>query len=351
MATVVVGKSFGGSSFLAAMSDFTVQVRGSCLAITSPRVFEVATGEVIGYEELGGVDVHATVTGQIDLGVDTEEEAWEAVRRWLSYLPSNAWTPAPRAEPAAPGALGPDAGLAALVPTERRRGYDMRRVVRRLFDEASFLELRPAIGRSLTVGFARLDGWPVGVIANNPFFNAGAMDHHGCEKATRLMVLADSFDLPVVFLMDTPGFLVGRHVEHSRLLYRAMRFREALTVARCPTITVVLRKAFGLAFKEMNGSGMGADHLYAWPSAEIGFMDPEVAVNVVRPDSRGAEREAAIAELAGLTSPYEAAGVLQVDEVIDPALTRAVLARDLGLLAGREPVAPHRRPLSSWATC
>jgi acetyl-CoA carboxylase carboxyltransferase component len=349
MATVIVGKSFGGSSFLSAMSDFTVQVRGSCLAVTSPRVFEVATGEIIGFEELGGVDVHARVTGQIDLGVDTEAEAWDAVRRWLSYLPSNAWTAAPRGEPAGP--IEADPAIGALVPAERRRGYDMRRLVAKLADPGSFFELRPLIGRALTTGLCRIDGWPVGVIASNPMFGAGAIDADGCEKAIRLLVLCDSFDLPVVFLQDTPGYLVGRQVEHERLLYRAMRFREALTMCRCPTLTVIVRKAFGLAFKSMNGSGMANDAIYAWPGAEIGFMDPDVGLNVIRPGATDAEKAQLLAELAESTTPYGAAGVMQLDEVIDPATTRAVLAHDLGRLAGREVRPASERPLAAWPTC
>jgi acetyl-CoA carboxylase carboxyltransferase component len=349
MATVIVGKSFGGSSFLSAMSDFTVQVRGSCLAVTSPRVFEVATGEIIGFEELGGVDVHARHTGQIDLGVDTEAEAWEAVRRWLSYLPSNAWTPAPRNEPA--GALEPDPGLADLVPTQRTRGYDVRRLITRLCDPGSFFELRPTIGRNLSTGFGRLDGWPIGIIASNPMFEAGALDADACEKATRLLVLCDSFDIPVLFLQDVPGYLVGKKVEHERLLYKAMRFRQALTICRCPTLTVIVRKAFGLAFKSMNGSGMGADAIYAWPGAEIGFMDPDVAVNVVRPNATDDERAELSAQLSEVTSPYDAAGVLLLDDVIDPALTRRVLADDLERLSTRKAPPVERRPLSYWSTC
>jgi len=352
VATVIVGKSFGGSSFLSAMSDFTVQVRGSCLAVTSPRVFEVATGERIGFEELGGVDVHARLTGQIDLGVDSDAEAWAAVRRWLSYLPSNAWTPAPRAaDEAERGTLDDDPGLAELVPLQRARGYDMRRLLGRLLDPGSLFELRPLIGRNLTAGLGRIDGWPIGVVASNPMFQAGALDGDACEKATRLLVLCDSFDIPVLFLQDVPGFLVGRAVEHGRLLYRAMRLRQALTLCRCPTLTVIVRKAFGLAFKAMNGSGMGADAIYAWPGAEIGFMDPDVAVNVVRPEARGDERDHLIAQLAEATTPYDAAGVLGLDEVIDPATTRRVLAEDLGRLATRRPSPPEQRPLSYWATC
>ena len=351
MVTVIVGKSFGGSSFLAAMSDFTVQVRGSCLAVTSPRVIEVATGETISFEELGGVDVHARQTGQIDLGVDTEAEAWAAVRGFLSYLPSNAWTPAPRVPADGAGPIEADPSIRSIVPTERKRGYDMRRLLNKICDPGSLFELRPSIGRNLTTGFARIDGWPIGVIASNPMFGAGAIDGDGCEKATRLLVLCDSFDIPVVFLQDVPGFLVGRQVEHDRLLYKAMRFREALSNCGCPTLTVVVRKAFGLAFKALNGSGVVADAIYAWPGAEIGFMDPDVAVNVVRPNATGAEREAEYARQVGETNPLGAAGVMKLDDVIDPADTRVVLAQDLARLATRQVRAPHRRPLSTWATC
>jgi acetyl-CoA carboxylase carboxyltransferase component len=283
--------------------------------------------------------------------VDSDQEAWTAVRRWLSYLPSNSWTPAPRADPGTRGNLADDIGLGELVPVQRARGYDMRRLLGRLLDPDSFFELRPLIGRNLTVGFGRIDGWPVGVVASNPMFQAGALDGDACEKATRLLVLCDSFDIPVLFLQDVPGFLVGRVVEHERLLYRAMRLRQALTLCRCPTLTVIVRKAFGLAFKAMNGTGMGADAIYAWPGAEIGFMDPDVAVNVVRPEATGPEREQLIAQLAEATTPYDAAGVLGVDEVIDPATTRRTLAEDLDRLAGRRAPPPERRPLSYWSTC
>jgi len=238
-----------------------------------------------------------------------------------------------------------------VVPVERKRGYDMRRLIAKLCDPDSFFELRPTIGRNLTTGFARIDGWPVGIIASNPMFGAGAIDGDGCEKATRLLVLCDSFDIPVLFLQDVPGFLVGRQVEHDRLLYKAMRFREALSNCSCPTLTVIVRKAFGLAFKTMNGAGVVADAIYAWPGAEIGFMDPEVAVNIVRPGVTGADYEAEYARQVGATSPYGAAEVMKIDDVIDPAVTRVVLAEDLARLSTREPRPHARRPLATWATC
>jgi len=356
MASVIVGQSFGGSSFQSAFSDFVVQVRGSVMAVTSPRVFEIATGEVIGFEELGGVDVHARLTGQIDLGVDTFEESYDAVRRWLSYLPSSAWSPAPRTDVRAD--MEPDQALADMVPAKRTRGYDMRRFASSLLDEGSFFELQPLYARNLTVGLGRLDGYSVGVIGNNPMFNAGVLDPDACRKAIRLMTLCDGFNIPVIFLMDVPGFMVGQAVEHGRILSLAIRFVEALANMSTPTLTVTLRKGFGLAFPAMNGSGMGSSGLYSWPGAEIGFMDPDVGVNVAYAarldalDDAGREEERArlIAEIADATLPYEAAGTLRIDEVIDPADTRRVLVEDLRQLEGRRVPPPEQRPLSYWPT-
>ncbi len=356
MASVIVGQSFGGSSFQAAFSDFVVQVRGSVLAVTSPRVFEIATGEVIGFEELGGVDVHSRLTGQIDLGVDTFEESYDAVRKWLSYLPPNAWSPAPRTDVRAD--MNADRSLADMVPAKRTRGYDMRRFAAHLLDDESFFELQPLYARNLTAGLGRLDGFAVGVIGNNPMFNAGVLDPDACRKAIRLMTLCDSFNIPVIFLMDVPGFMVGQAVEHGRILSLAIRFVEALANMTAPTLTVTLRKGFGLAFPAMNGSGMGSSGLYSWPGAEIGFMDPDVGVNVayaarlaaLDEDERHEEQARLIAEIADATSPYEAAGTLRIDEVIDPADTRRVLVEDLRQLEGRRVPPPEERALSYWPT-
>ncbi len=350
VATAIVGQSFGASSFFSAMSDFTVQVRGSCLAVTSPRVVEMATGEQVGFEELGGADVHATRTGLIDLAVDTPDDAYAAIRKFLSYLPPNNWTAAPRGTPA--GMIEADPGITALVPAKRTRAYDMRRLVARLVDDGDYLEIRPNIGRQLFTGFARIDGWPVAIFASNPFFGAGALDPACCEKGIRMLVLCDAFNIPAVFLQDVPGFLVGRQVEHGRMLYRAIRFLEALMLCSAPTLTVVVRKAFGLAWQSLNGRAGMTSGLYAWPGSEIGFMDPGVGVNVLYGDRMSTEEKLARAEeLREGTSPYDAAGVMNIDEIIDPATTRQVLARDLGQLANRRVPPPEERPLRTWPTC
>ena len=356
VATVIVGDSFGGSSFVSAASDFVVQLEGTCLAVTSPRVVEVATGEQVEMEKLGGVGVHARGTGQVDLAVGTHEEAYEAVRRFLSYLPSNAWSRAPRT---AGGRLEPDPELAALVPARRTRAYDMAKLLRRVLDPDSLFELAPEFGRGLIAALGRLDGHAVGVVASQPMYAAGTLDPKACEKAVRLICLCDAFDLPLLFLQDCPGFFVGTQVEHDGMLKHAIRLQTAVALARTPKLTVVVRKAYGMAYYSLGGNDTGVDTVYAWPGAEISFMDPEVAANVVAGEElrelAPEERKERLSQLSGAiaadTDPYGAAGRLAVDEIIDPADTRSVLAGALGRLEGRAAEPGWQRPLASWPTC
>jgi acetyl-CoA carboxylase carboxyltransferase component len=348
-ATVIVGDSFGGSSFVAAASDLVVQLRGTCLAVTSPLVVEMATGEAIDREALGGVDVHFRGTGQIDLVADTPEEAATLVRRFLSYLPPNAARRAPRTADSDRAPLAPDPDLAALVPRRRSRAYDMRRVLDRVLDGGSLLELGGGHGRSLICALGRLDGHAVGVIASQPKFFAGALDPVACEKAVRLLCLCDAFDLPVVFVQDVPGFFVGRQVEHDGMLRHAIRLQTALALSQMPKLTLLVRKSYGLAYFSLGGNDTGVDTVYAWPGAEISFMDPLVAANVVT-GGDPQQRDAVLAAMEAQTDPYGAAGRMAVDEVVDPADTRPILAAALRRLAGRPPVDGSRRPLASWPT-
>jgi acetyl-CoA carboxylase carboxyltransferase component len=328
-----------------------VQVRGSVLAITSPRVIEVATGQQVSNEALGGADVHDRRTGQIDLAVDDDDEAYDAIRRFLSYLPSRAGATPPRAEATV---TGPDDAIAAAVPDKRTQTYDIRSLIELLVDDGEMLELKPNFGASVVTGLARIDGWSVGIIASQPAYAVGSLTPDACSKATRLLCLCDAFGLPVVFLQDTPGFLVGTDVEHDRLLARAMLFLEALSLARVPRLSVVVRKAFGLAFFSMGGSNMGSDLLVAWPGAEIGFMDPVVGANVLHGDRlaglQGDERRDELyrlaAELGADSDPRALAAVMNLDDVIEPAQTRIVLADALA----RHAPAATRAPsvLASW---
>jgi acetyl-CoA carboxylase carboxyltransferase component len=356
LVTVIVGPSFGGSSLISAMSDFVVQIRGTCLSVTSPRVIEIATGEQATMEEIGGVDVHLKITGQIDVAADDEEQAFAYVRRFLGYLPPNAWTRPPRSAPRPPQD-GPD--LAGVVPERRSRAYDMHQVVRRLVDGSEYLELKPRYGRSVITALARIDGHPVGIVASQPMFEAGSVGPEACEKLCQFLPLCDSYGIPLLFLHDTPGFLVGKQVEHRGILQKAIRLQEALVLASVPKISVVIRKSFGLAHQVLNGSNMGADYILAWPGAEIGFMDPKVGANVIHypelaaldPAERAEVLTKRASEVAAGTSPYDAAGVLNIDEVIEPGETRQRIAARLAQLQGREPRPLSSRLLATWPTC
>jgi methylmalonyl-CoA decarboxylase subunit alpha len=348
--TVIVGDSFGGSSFVSAASDLVIQVRGTCLAVTSPLVAKIATGEVLTNDELGGVDVHARTTGQIDLVAEDDDQAYALVRRALALLPSGARQRAPRTEPAQRAPLEPDPDLAEVVPRRRARAYDMHKVLARVLDEDSLLELGAGFGRGLVCGLGRLDGHTVGVIASQPKFFAGALDPAACEKAVKLLCLCDPFDIPVLFFQDVPGFFVGKQVEHDGMLKHAIRLQTALALSEAPKLTVLLRKAYGLAYFSLGGNDTGVDTVYAWPSAEISFMDPLVAANVVAGGDE-AQRDAVAGAMRADIDPYGAAGLMKVDEIIDPADTRPTLARALGRLEGRPAVDGAARPLAGWPTC
>jgi acetyl-CoA carboxylase carboxyltransferase component len=355
MVTVIVGDSFGGSSFFSAASDLVIQIRGTCLAVTSPLVVEVATGEQVQMEELGGSEVHARKTGQIDIAVEDAEQAYEVVRRFLAYLPSHAGERPPRIEPVAPSDAD---AVAQEVPRRRSRAYDMNRVLRRILDPDSMLELSSQFGRGLISALARLDGYTVGVLASQPKFFAGALDTDACEKAVRMICMCDAHDIPLLFFQDVPGFFVGKQVEHDGMLKHAIRLQTALALSETPKLTVLLRKSYGLAYFSLAGNDTGVDTVYAWPGAEISFMDPEVAVNVVAGNrmtemddgQRDALRERLLEQMTAQTDPYGAAGLMKIDEIIDPPDTRAVLARALGRFSARPVQRSWERPLASWPT-
>lgn len=354
--TAVLGDSFGGSTITALGSDLTVQLAGTCMAMTSPRVISVATGHDVSFEDLGGSEVHERRTGMVDRVARDEDDAFGIVKEFLSYLPPNAWTPPVVTE--LDDEPIHDPGLPEVVPTSRRRTYDMRLVLQRLTDDGTFFELRAGVGRGLITALARIGGQSVGVIASQPRFEGGVLTPKSCDKATRLLCLCDAFSLPVVFLLDTPGFLVGTDVEHEGLVPKAVLFQQALAQLGVPKLTVVLRKAFGLAFFSLAGSPDVSDLVLTWPGAEIGFMDLIVGANVLYGDEldrlpeeeRAAELQRRAAELAAATDPYAPASIMRIDEIIDPADTRVALVRALRRHAGR-PFSPGwERPLAAWPT-
>ena len=329
--------------------------RGTSLAVSSPRVIEIATGEKISLDDLGGPHVHLDRTGQIDQVAECEDDAIELLKDFLSYLPDNCW----QTPPALAGYddAEPDPGLAELVPTRRQRAYDMHRVLTRIVDDGKLLELKPRFGRSLITTLARIGGRTVGILASNPMFNAGALSPESCDKGTQFLCLCEAFNIPLIFLQDVPGFIVGSQPEHNRLLHKAIMFLEALALTTVPRFTVVLRKAFGLAYFSLSGNSMGNALMTAWPGAEISFMDPGVGVNVVHardianaadPD---AERQRLVDDWTMGHEPWGAAGLMNLDEIIDPADTRRWLLESVRRFPVVPPPAGQTKTLASWPTC
>jgi acetyl-CoA carboxylase carboxyltransferase component len=351
--TAILGDAFGSSSLSAGLCDYLIQLEGTCLSLTRPR--PAAAGMAAGrdaLDALGGASVHVA-NGEADAVVRTPDEAYAAIRRILSYLPSHAGGALPVQDGDFP--LADDDQIAALVPARRSRAYDMKAVIRRLCDTGSFCELKPGFAPNIVTGFGRLAGIPVGVLANAPMRMAGGLTPDCCLKAISFVCLCDAFGVPLLILQDTPGFLVSAAAERDRAVVRVMTMFQALALATVPKISVVIRKAFGLAFVILDGN-RGVDLSLAWPGAEIGFMDPPVAANVLfepqirelPEQDRAAFLAAKAAELGVGFEPYGVATNLAIDEIIEPGATRRVAAEYLRtvLHPGQRPHVPG--PLASW---
>ncbi len=348
--SAVLGQCFGSGAFQACLSEYVVMRRDAVMAVASPRVATVAVGETIDGYALGGVDMHLEETGFVDHAVDTDEEALDRVRTFLSYLPSHSGEMPPLA-PVAPAGDAPS--LLDLVPENRSRVYDMRKVIDAIMDPGSVFHLRERFGRTLVTALARLDGRTVGVIANNPLIKGGAMDAAACEKAVRMLILCDSFNVPLIFLADTPGFLIGEVAERQRAAGKIMNFQQALEFTTVPKLALVLRKSYGQAW--LNMGGLHADDIAVWFTAEVGFLDPAVGVSVMHGLTREQDPqrwEQLRAELARGTSAYDLAAPYFAHRIIDPRDTRAHLVRQLQIHERRRSGGVGEHLIGNWpSTC
>ena len=337
------GPSAAGGAYIPAFCDAVFMVEGNAsMYLGSPRMAEVVIGEHISLEEMGGARMHASVSGCGDNLCASDEEAIEAARRFLSYLPTNWLQPPPLAEPAAP--VGGARPIADVVPVEERRAYDMHRVLDALVDEDSFFELKPLWARELIIGFARLDGIPVGIVANNPKHLGGVLFVDSADKAARFILLCDAFNVPLLFLADVPGFMIGSAVERQGIIRHGAKMITAVTEATVPKFSVIVRKAYGAGLYAMCGPAFDPDACLALPSAQIAVMGPEPAVNAVFYNRIHAiEDETERAEfIAERRREYEEdvdlvhlAAELVVDAVVQPEDLRSELVRRLGLAASR----------------
>jgi acetyl-CoA carboxylase carboxyltransferase component len=334
--SIVTGLSAGGGAYSPALTDWVMMTEESSMFLTGPAVVREALGEDVDAGELGGTRVHQK-NGVCHFVAEDDFEATRLARDLLGYLPSHRGAAAPRADSRPAG--GGD--LARLVPTEARRVYDVRDVIRGLVDGGEFLEISAGWARNLVCAMARIDGRPVGVIANQPRYLGGTLDVASSEKGARFVNKCNAFGIPLLVLVDTPGFMPGTRQESAGVIRHGATLVHAFAQATVPRVTVILRKAFGGAFITMNSKDLGADYVFAWPNAEIGVMGAKPAVGVIHrraladADDPEAERERLAHGYAeDQLRPQVAASTGYVDELITPGDTRARLSWAFTSLGG-----------------
>ncbi|MWG33243.1 acyl-CoA carboxylase subunit beta [Halomarina oriensis] len=331
---VLYGPCIAGAAYTPVFADFTVMVEGmSAMAIASPRMVKMVTGEEISMEDLGGPQIHARHSGSADLVARDEEHARELVAKLVGYLPNNADEKPPHIDGVAPAAS--PAGIDRVIPTEPNKGYDMHDLIERVVDEDSVLELQPNYGGEIITAFARIDGRPVGIVANQPAQRAGAIFPDAAEKAAEFVWKCDAFDVPLLYLCDTPGFMAGSDVEKEGILEQGKKMIYATSSATVPKQSVVLRKAYGAGIYAMSGPAYDPESVIGLPAGEIGIMGPEAAINAVYanklnaiddPEER-AEREAELREeYREDIDIHRMASEVVVDEIVPPASLREELA-------------------------
>jgi acetyl-CoA carboxylase carboxyltransferase component len=341
----MLGPCAAGTAYIPGLADFVPMVKGtSSMALGGARLVKAATGEETTDHEMGGSQVHCYISGVGDLEVDDDAACIAAVREFLAYLPSNNRESAPQRETADPRDRRAD-DIAKLVPTNPRAAYDMRKVIKRLVDGGDVFEIKPTYARNIITALARFGGRSTGIVASQPMFKGGALDIDAADKAARFITLCDAFNIPLVFLQDVPGFIVGTEVEKQGIIRHGAKMLYAVSEATVPKVTVVLRKAYGAGYYVMCGRGYEPDTLVAWPSAEISVMGPEGAVDILFPkqiaaaDDPVAARAQYIATVRQTIDPYVAASWAMVDDIIDPRDTRRVIIEALDAAATKR---PHR---------
>lgn len=328
MISALLGECYGSSTWYTCISDFAVMRKGARMAVASSRVTSIAINQPVDPEELGGWRLHSEITGLVDAVADTDEEALDVIKKYLSYMPSNHTEPPPE-HPVPPGSEQACRNILDIIPETRHRVYDVRDVIQAIVDRDTLFELKPSFGRPIVTGLARLQGKTIGVIANNPRFKGGAIDVDSMRKATAFLVHCDSFNIPLLFLVDQPGFLIGLEGERQCAPGKIMNWMNALQLTSVPKVTLVMRKNYGQAYLNMCG-GQIANTVILWPTADLGFMDPAVGVNVLynitEKDNPELFRKFK-AEIERDTSAWDLAGLYEGHMVIDPRDTRQVLIR------------------------
>jgi len=348
----IMGPCAGGAVYSPALADFIIMVRKtSYMFITGPKVVKAAIGEEVTFEELGGADVHAEKSGVADFVVDNEEEALGLIKKLLSYLPPNNLDDPPYID-VGDDPEREDEYLNSIIPEDPLKSYDIREVIEGIVDKDTFLEVKERFAPNAVIGFARLNGHVVGIVANQPAVYAGALDIDSSDKISRFVRFCDAFNIPIVTFVDVGGFLPGTVQEHGGVIRHGAKIIYAYSEATVPKITIIVRKAYGGAYIAMGSKHLGADFVYAWPTAEIAVMGPEPAVEIIykRQLAQVENKEELVKKFAEeyrskIANPYVPAERGYVDDVILPSETRPRIIKTLEfLLSKRErPPRPSRK--------
>jgi acetyl-CoA carboxylase carboxyltransferase component len=345
----LMGPCAAWTAYIPGLADFVPMVRGrGSMALAGPHLVRAAVGEDVTQEQLGGSRVHCRVSGVGDLEVADDAECIAAIKRYLSFFPSHCEQAPPRRETADP-VDRMDEELLDVLPPTNRQPHDMYEVIRRIVDDGEWLDLKPQFARSIITCLARMGGRPVGIVASQPRHLGGVLDNDSADKAARFVTLCDAFGIPLVFLVDVPGFMVGTKVEAAGIIRHGAKMLHAVAAATVPKITVVLRKAYGAGYYVMNGRAYEPDLIVAWPTAEISVMGAEGAVEIVfrkeveAADDPAAKKAELIAAYRGLIDVYIAARNAMVDDVIDPRATRPTVIRALEMAEGKRVQRPWKR--------
>ncbi|WP_255193919.1 acyl-CoA carboxylase subunit beta [Natronobeatus ordinarius] len=348
---VLYGPCIAGAAYTPVFADFTIMVRDmSAMAIASPRMVQMVTGEDISMDDLGGPDVHAQHSGSADLVAEDEEHARELVAKLIGYLPDNCDEKPPRTEGRAPR-LSPE-GIDGVIPQEPNRGYDMFDVIERVVDADSVLELRPEYGKEIVTAFARIDGRPIGIVANQPNHRAGAIFPDAAEKAAQFIWTCDAYGIPLLYLCDTPGFMAGSQVEKDGILEQGKKMIYATSSATVPKQSVVVRKAYGAGIYAMSGPAYDPESIIGLPSGEIAIMGPEAAINAVyanklaaiEDDDERAQMEQELREeYREDIDVHRMASEVVIDEIVPPSTLREELEARFAFYETVEKQLPNKK--------
>jgi len=349
LVAAMLGPCAAGTAYIPGLSDFVPMVVGQgAMALAGPHLTKAVTGEDISMEDLGGARVHCRVSGVGDLEVKDDAECIQAVKDYLSHFPANC-EEKPPLRPTDDPADRMSETLLDIVPESSRKPYDMYDVIREIVDDGVWFDIKPKFAKTLITCLARFGGQPVGIVANQPKQLGGILENDSADKAARFVNLCDAFNIPLVFLQDVPGFMVGSKVEHAGIIRHGAKMLYAVSRATVPKITVVIRKAYGAGYYVMNGKAYEPDLIVAWPSAEISVMGAEGAVNIIgrsaieASDDPEATREAMLAEVRKVIDPYIAAHNDLIDDIIDPRETRPTIIRGLRMAANKRVQRPWKK--------